>query len=440
MHQLTRQRTSVAHRRRRPLLAAVASAALLFPLVGAPAAGARSPFGDPDDPGIVSSWNQLGVQVLTSDPTKPGAQGFLYVGLLQVAVYDAVVGVHGRYEQFRDLPRPDRPASAGAAALAAARGVLLAYVPTAASTVDAAYAASLAGLRPGRARDNGLAYGRLVARSLVDARAHDGRDAAFSALPAPAPGVWRPTPPAFAPMASPWLGAVTPLALTAGDQFDPGPPPALTSTQYTADFREVEALGVAGSASTRTPDQTATALFYSGNAVVQFNAALRDQVARRDLDLVDAARLLAAVTVSEADTAIAVWNAKKKYPFWRPSTAIQLADTDGNPATQASPSWQPLVVNPNYPDWVSGYSAQSAAVGVALGRMVGDHIDAHLISTAAPGTTRSYATAGALQEDVVNGRMWLGVHFRSADVSGATLGRQVATFVMDHHFAKTEDE
>jgi hypothetical protein len=376
---------------------------------------------------------------LTSDPTKPGPQGFLYVGFVQVAVYDAVVGIDRRYEQFRDLPRPARPASAEAAALAAAHDVLLAYVPTAATTLDAAYAASLAGIRPGRARDNGLAYGAMVAQSLIDARADDGRGAPFDPLPAPAPGVWRPTPPLFAPMASPWLGAVTPLALSAGDQFDPGPPPALTSAQYTADFDQVKALGAA-TGSTRTPDQTATALFYSGNGIVQFNAALRDQVATRDLDLVDAARLLAAVTVTQADTAIAVWNAKKKYPFWRPSTAIQLADTDGNPATVADPDWQPLVANPNYPDWVSGYSAQSGAFGVSLSRMVGDHIDAHLISTAVPGVTRRYTTPESLQQDVVNGRMWLGIHFLSADIAGAALGRQVANFVMDHHFAATEDD
>jgi hypothetical protein len=128
------------------------------------------------------------------------------------------------------------------------------------------------------------------------------------------------------------------------------------------------------------------------------------------------------------------------HTFWRPSTAIQLADTDGNPATVADPSWQPLVANPNYPDWVSGYSAQSGAFGVSLSRMVGDQIDAHLISTAVPGATRTYATREPLQQDVVNGRMWLGIHFRSADVAGAALGRQVANFVMDHHFAATEDD
>ena len=437
---LTAHRTSVTRRPGKGSLAALAaSAALLLPLLAAPTAQAQSPYARPDDPGVVTDWNQLGAQVVTSDPTKAGPQGFLYMGFVQVAVYDAVVGIHRRYEQFYDLPRPARPASAEAAALAAAHDVLLAYVPTAASTLDAAYVGSLTEIKPGRARDNGLAYGALVAHNLIQARANDGRNAPFAPLPASGPGIWRPTPPAFAPMASPWLGAVTPLALTGGDQFDPGPPPAMTSAQYTADVEQVKTLG-ALSGSTRTPQQTATALFYSGNAIVQFDAAMRDQVATRDLDLVDAARLLAAVTVTQADTAIAVWNAKKKYVFWRPSTAIQLADTDGNGATLADPNWQPLVANPNYPDWVSGYSAQAGAFGISLSRMVGDDIDAHLISTAVPGANRTYATREPLQQDVVNGRMWLGVHFLSADVAGATLGRQVADYVMDHHFAPTEDD
>jgi hypothetical protein len=409
---------------------------LLVPLAAAPVASAQPPSVRLDAAELLTGWNQLGIQVLTGDPTKAGPQGFLYIGLLQVAVYDAVVGVHRRYTPFQDLPRPVRPASARAAAVAAAHDLLLAYVPTAAATLDAAYAASLAGIEPGKARAHGLAYGRLVARRLVDARAHDGRDAPFAPLPPPAAGVWRPTPPALAPMASPWLGAVTPLALRAGDQFDPGPPPTLTSAQYTADFLEVKALGVAGEASTRTPEQTATALFYSGNALVQFNDALRSQVVDRDLGLVAGARLMAAVAVSQADTAIAVFNAKKEYAFWRPSTAIQLADTDGNPATEAEPGWRPLVPDPNYPDWVGGYSAQAGAFAEALRQVVGDRLDARFTSPAVPGASRTYATGDALQQDVVDGRMWLGVHFRSADVAGAALGRRVAAFVVDQHLAR----
>src|SRR6266480_4340385 len=119
-------------------------------------------------------------------------------------------------------------------------------------------------------------------------------------------------------------------------------------------FNEVKAVGSATS-TVRTPGQTATAMFFSGNAFVQFNAALRDEAAKRGLGIVRAARMFAAVDMTVADALITTWRAKLFYGFWRLSTAIQLADTDGNPATAPDPGWTPFLVNPNYPDYVSGY-------------------------------------------------------------------------------------
>lgn len=130
------------------------------------------------------------------------------------------------------------------------------------------------------------------------------------------------------------------------------------------DFAEVKAFGSVNSTA-RTADQTATARFFSGNNLIQFNAALRDQVTIRHLDIVDAARMFAAVTMSEADNAISVWRAKYTYGLWRPITAIQLADTDGNPATQPDPTWTPLIATP-YPEYVSGYSGTTGAFTAAL--------------------------------------------------------------------------
>lgn len=413
-------------------LAAVLLTGLLsaFP---APAADAGAPYDRPNDASVVTTWNQIGVTTLIGDATKPGPQPFLYLGFLQAAVYDAVVGVHPAYEHFSPQPRPPRPASAAAAALGAAYGVLSGYVPAAQATLTAAYETSLARIRPGVARDNGVAYGAAVAQRLIDSRAHDGRNAATAALPTPAPGVWRPTPPGFGSMAAPWMGAVTPLALRSGAQFDPGPPPALTSAAYASEVNEVQAFGAA-TGSSRSPEQTATALFFSGNAIVQYNAATRDQVATRDLGITDAARLLAAVDVSQADTLIAIWNAKRAYLQWRPLSAITLAGTDGNPATTADPSWSPFLVNPPYPDWVSGYSGQTGAFTGALRRVVGDDLAAHLISSAVPGSTRTFSSASALEDEVVDARVWLGIHFRSSDTAGVHLGHQVADWVMDHHF------
>jgi hypothetical protein len=146
---------------------------------------------------------------------------------------------------------------------------------------------------------------------------------------------------------------VTPLLLDSATQFAPPAPPALTSARYTRDFAEVKALGSADS-TVRTPEQTSTALFFSGSALVQYNAALRDQVNVRHLDIVDAARMFAAIDMSVADAEISVWHAKYVYGLWRPITAINLADTDGNPATSPDPTWVPLRPTPNYPETPAG--------------------------------------------------------------------------------------
>jgi hypothetical protein len=172
----------------------------------------------------------------------------------------------------------------------------------------------------------------------------------------PAPGVWRPTPPALLPFSAPWLGAVTPLLVRSGAQFgESGPPPALHSARY---FDEVKAVGAAVS-TVRTAERTATARFFSGNALVQFNAALRDQAAVRGLDIVEAARLFAAVDMTVADAVISIWHAKCHYGFWRPVTAINLA-------TSADPAWAPLLATPPYPDYVSGCSGITRALEQAL--------------------------------------------------------------------------
>lgn len=389
-----------------------------------------------ENPAVISEWNAIAVTTLGADTTKAPQETPLYMGFVQVAVYNAVVGINGRYEPYRFDARAPRGASAQAAAVAAAHKVLVTYSPDLQATLDADYADSLAQIPDGKAKTRGIAFGTLAADNLIAMRANDGRNAPMLFTQPPAPGVWRPTPPAFAPMAVPWMGGVTPLLLRSGAQFgEPGPPPALTSDRYTRDFNEVKALGSATS-TVRTPAQTSTALFFSGNAPVQFNAALRDQMTVRHLDIVDAARMFAAVDMSEADAIISVWHAKYLYGFWRPITAIQLADTDGNPATIADPTWTPLLTTPPYPDYVSGYSGLTGAFTRALADVLDTrHLQLTLISTAAPGT-RFYDSGSSLRNDVVDARVWLGIHFRSADTGGVDMGQRVADWALDHYFGE----
>jgi hypothetical protein len=398
------------------------------------AANAAAAGGPAEDAAVVSDWNATAVTTLAGDTSKVPQEWPLYLAFMHAAIYDAVIGVEGGYRPYLFDDRAPAGTSATAAAAAAAHKILETYSPYAQSALDAALAASLAGIPDGSAKADGVAFGERVAQELIDARAHDGRNAPVFFTKPPAPGVWRPTPPAFAPMAVPWLGGVTPLLVHSATQFAPPPPPTLTSRRYTRDFAEVKAFGSASS-TVRTADQTATALFFSGNAVVQFNTALRDQAASRGLDIVQAARTFAAVDMTVSDAIITAWRAKLFYGIWRPSTAIQLADTDGNPATTADPTWTPLLINPNYPDYVSGYNTITASFTSALEKLFSRrHLNLTLISTAVPGATRHYDTGQALRADVVNARVWLGIHFRFADIAARNLGIRLAGWTLHHYF------
>jgi hypothetical protein len=418
----------------RSWLAAVAAAILLATLASGAATAATPTTMAADDPTVISDWNEIAVTILLGDTTKQLVEDFLYMGFVQAAVYDAVVGVEGRYAPYRFHAHAPHGTSAQAAAVAAAHKVLVTYVPSAQASLDAAYAASLAKLPDGKAKTRGIAFGTRAADHLIRLRANDGRNAPILFTQPPAPGVWRPTPPGLLPMSAPWMGFVRPLLVRSATQFAPPPPPALTSARYTRDFNEVKALGSLTSTE-RTEAQTSTAQFFSGNALVQYNTALRDQVTVRDLGIVDAARMFAAIDMSLADAEISVWYAKYVDGFWRPITAINLADTDGNPATVADPTWVPLLTTPPYPEYPSGYNVVNSTVSHGLEDLFRTrHLQLTLISTAVPGVQRHYDSGRALRRDVVDARVWLGIHFRFADTASRDLGRRLTAWTLDHYF------
>jgi hypothetical protein len=413
----------------------VSAVMMLLMAVGVRTAGAAPSPEAAGDASVITDWNAIAVSTLVGDTTKQPVEDILYAGFVQAAVYDAVVGVEGRYAPYRFHAHAPRGSSVEAAAAAAAHKVLVTYVPSAQAVLDADLATSLAQIPDGSAKSDGIAFGARAADNLIRLRAHDGRNAPILFTQQPAPGVWRPTPPALLSMSAPWLGFVTPLLVRSATQFGPRqPPPALTSAQYTRDFDEVKTLGSRDSTA-RTAAQTSTALFFSGNAFVQYNAALRDQVSVRHLDVTDAARMFAAIDMTVADAIITVWHAKYVYGYWRPITAINLADNDGNPATIADPTWVPLAPTPNYPEYPSGYNAFTSATSHGLENLFQTrHLQLTLISTAVPGAQRQYDSGRVLRQDVVDARVWLGFHFRTADLVSRQIGRQVAGWTIDHYF------
>ena len=390
------------------------------------------------DPVVIRDWNATMVATIVVDAGKANAEAFMWFGFVQAAVYNAVEGITRDYELYRWDKDGPQEASPEAAAAAAAHDVLLEFFPGSQARLDAQLASSLAGVTDGSAEQQGVEYGQAAAARLIKQRLNDGRNAPITFDKAPAPGVWRPTPPTFTPMFDPWLSQVKPMMMTSSTQFRPGQPPALTSDLYTADFKEVKKLGAKDSA-TRTAQQTETALFTTDVAIGGYQAALRDLTARHGMDISDTARLFAAVDMSIADATIAVWDSKYHFGYWRPITAIRRAGKDGNRDTVAQAKWEPFVPTgtPPYPDYVSGFNGVTGALTGSLSDILGDdEIDLYITSAAA-GVTRHYETAAALNQDGIDGRVYLGIHFRTADRVAIRMGTQIADWGLDHYFEPT---
>ena len=391
------------------------------------------------DPAVIRTWDAIAVRTIVVQGLKPPPVTQLYLGFVSAAMYNAVVTIDGRFAPYTTQPRAHAHASPEAAAATAAYRVLSVYFPASAEQLTADYQASLARIPNGVGKVHGIRVGEDAARAIVRLREGDGRDANITLNVTPAPGVWRPTPPAFAPMLAPWLGFVRPLLLASPTQIPYAGPNPLTSTAYTRDFNEVKAIGAAASA-TRTPAQTETARFWNDSVPVQYQAAFRDLATRYRLDIVHSARLFAILNMTAADAIISCWRGKYDIPFWRPSTAIQLADTDGNPATIADPSWTPLVANPPYPEYPSGHACLTGATTNGLGALLGRQNIDLVVSSAVTGTTRHYATERALDQETMNARVWLGIHFRKAVVDANRLGHRVSRWALQHYFQPLDDD
>jgi hypothetical protein len=280
---------------------------------------------------------------------------------------------------------------------------------------------------------------------MLIARMNDGRFGPPPLLYPPAPGIWRPTPPNFALDAAPWLGNVLPFILPSAEMLRTDGPNALTSAEYAEDFNEVKELGSLYS-TIRTADQTEAAIFWQDQAFALWNRVYRDLVASQGLDIVDSARLFAMENLAAADAAIGCWNDKYYWQFWRPITAIREADTDGNPATEADPTWRPLfdpatpvympplLVTPPFPDHPSGHSCTSSATVHTLQNFFGTDKIAFSAFSNKSGTTRSFDRFSDALKEIIDARVWGGIHFRAADTQGAALGNKVAHYMKQHYF------
>jgi hypothetical protein len=386
-----------------------------------------------ESPAAVLDWNVNATTAIVTVAKQPPAAAILSYAMVQGAVYDAVNAIAGGYEPYLVSPASNGSESKGAAASVAAHDVLVSLFPAQAATLDAQLVASLADIPDGAAESGGVSIGRAAAAAMLAARTNDGRFGPQVAVPGTEPGEWRPTLPLFATDPVSWVANVRPFLLPRADMFRSDGPNALTSDAYAADLNEVKSLGSATS-TTRTADQTDAAIWWQDHGAALYNRIVRTVIVNTGLDIADAARLLAMIDLAGADAMISCWNDKYYWHFWRPITAVREADTDGNPATTADPTWLPLIATPAFPDHPSGHSCEAGAIFHTLQAFFGtDKIGFSVFSNNSH-TVRSFARFSDAIKEVIGARVWGGIHFRTADRQGVVMGTKVSHWVVKHAF------
>src|SRR5258708_29496298 len=389
----------------------------------------------------VIQWNKTlltivrtaGAQPATVHPTRSFA-------IMHAAVYDAVNAIDATHKAYLvRVEHVSRHASQEAAAAAAAHETLVSLYPTFQTTLDQQYDQSLAQIPDSVDKTTGVDVGKAVAQAILTLRSDDGS----AATPIPfvfgnAPGDYQSTPPNFPvhPVFTHWP-RVTPFALERARQFRLGPPPALTSAEYTASFNEVKSLGIANSTAA-TADQVLIGRVWNGAIQNYWDELTQTAAHAHHLTTAQSARAFALLNLTLADEVIAFYDTKYTYNFWRPVTAIRAGATDGNPDTAADPTWLPqagkTAPDPSYP----GAHATISAGGAFVLRTLFGNKPFHLSVTSEvlPGVIRSFDSFADAAEEASLSRIYAGQHFRSDENAGANLGRAVADFVVDNFLTR----
>jgi hypothetical protein len=399
----------------------------------------------------VTDWNQVAVSTLVAFPAPAGGAPTalqINMAMTQGAVYDAVNAIERKHQPYllaTRYPNGSKQAAVATAAYAVLSNIVSTVpasitFPNQQNLLDSLYTqykTYLNTIPDGPAKTAGINAGNAAANAMITARQNDGRFGPSPWTMATGIGYWDPLlPNGTSPLdPTPWVANVRPFLIQSSSQFRTDGPNALTSTAYAEDFKEVKALGSANS-TVRTSDQTHIAIFWqsAGGPAFLWNGVARNLVAQYGSNVRDSALLFAMMNLSAADAAINCWNDKYYWDFWRPWTAIHQADQDGNPDTEADPSWAPLLTAP-YPEHPSGHMAGDGAHLEVLQTFFGtDKIAFDVTSTQFGGETRHYERFSNALKEITSARVWAGLHFRTADVQSRILGRKIADYMAKHYF------
>jgi len=383
---------------------------------------------------VIAYWSQIAADTVnvpaaaTGTPEERRPVYNLDLATVHVAMFDAVNAIDGSYQRFAAQPTTATAgASLEAAAAAAAYHTLKGLFPNRTTQYQAAYDSYVAALPDGDAKARGLQIGQEVAAQIVALRADDGRFTPVTYTPTSLPGRFRGTNPV-----NTFLPFVRPFTLHSASQFRADGPPPLTSAEYAADFNETKALGAANS-TIRTAEQTEIARFATEPPPRFWPRNLRI-FATADRGIAENARTLAALWTAQADALITCFESKYHFDFWRPYSAIQLADTDGNAATEADPSWTPVVPTPNHPEYPAAHSCGTGAAAEVLQQVFGTKKLAFDWTSTVTGTTHHFDSTDDVVKEVQLARIAGGMHFRTSTVHGAVLGMKVSKWVLRNHF------
>jgi hypothetical protein len=409
------------------------------------------------DATAVTHWNLIAVSTITGvpGPGLPGAAGGappaaqINMGMVQGAVYDAVNAITPKHHRPYLLNRRFGNTASDEAAVATAaylvlknivetipQGITFPSRDSLLATLASQYQAATDAVPESPFKNQGIAAGTAAAQAMINARQGDGRFGPSQWVPSNQPGHWSLLP-GQANDPTPWAGLVKPFLMQSSSQFRSAGPPALTSQQWANDFNEVKALGRA-TGSTRTDEQTYIAKWWQSTPVASWNDVARQLIARNHLDAADSSRLLAMQNLAAADAAINTWNDKYHFDFWRPWNAIVRASEDGNAATVADPSWTALITAP-YPDHVSGHlgldSSHTGVLRMFFGNAPagGYQITSAFVNPGGP-ATRLFGSFSQAVDEIVEARIWAGLHYRTADVQAVQLGTNVANFAAANYF------
>jgi hypothetical protein len=382
----------------------------------------------------VTEWNLNASNALFAGAGQPPNVSVPHLAMVHGAVYDAVNAIGGGREGYLLTSRVAQPFdSKPAAAAAAAYGVLSHLVPAQQAVLDAQYAASLAAIPDGTSKTRGIRVGEAAAAAMIAARTDDGRFGAFRFAIGSGPGVWKPVLPAFGNDPNAWVKDMRPFLIEDAAQFRSKGPDELTSRAYARDFAEVKSVGSLAS-TTRLADQTHAARYWAENPPATWSRVIRSLSAAHGLSIDENALLYAQLYMTAADAFVAVWAEKAHWSFWRPITAIREADTDGNDATEQDVAWLPLLANPPYPEHPSGHLGLSGAFVHTLADFFGTDA-VGWTDTNAAGLTRSFTSLSDTLEEIVDARVWSGIHFRNADEASTRIAKSIAKWRERHYFA-----